>query len=126
MPVPEEPERRPRFTRPWIPLLAAAGLFAVAFASLRQDTVRADDGVPPVVSTREGNFELTYHVTSGSLSLYRVDVPRADVRDLAREHPDVAERLRRELCDQYDVEDLAELQEHYADEIEMLRSLGYL
>ncbi len=89
-----------------------------------------DSRVPPVLRIEDNGLRYTFHLPSGLEGLFDLDEDPRCLKNLARERPGDAMRLReqltRRLRDEMGVERLEDLRATFREREEQLRSLGYL
>jgi len=122
--VTSDPGRR----RTWI----AAGLLVAAVVAVAVAVARRGGGdgpdprVPPsLLEIERDGLRWTYHLPSGTEALFDLTTDPRCLRNLAPERAADADRLRKE-AERREGESVERLREHYREQIERLRSLGYL
>lgn len=101
-------------------------LVAVLAAGWSLSRPVAAEPVPPVVTLDEGNLRFTYHVLSGTESLFDVRVDPTCLDNLAPRMPETARVLREHLERDLGVADLAVLRDPGDEHYRNLHGLGYL
>lgn len=118
------PERR----RTWIAgALLVAAVVAVAIVVARREG--GDDpeprAPPSLLEIERDGLRWTYHLPSGTEALFDLATDPRCLRNLAPERGADCERLRKE-AERREGGSVESLREHYREQIERLRSLGYL
>jgi hypothetical protein len=86
-----------------------------------------DSAVPQgVVQLKEGAYQYTYHLVTGTEALFDLDADPRALRNLAKQQPERTARLRLWLMDDMQIDSLEELRVSEQDTIDRLKALGYL
>ena len=107
-------------------LVAAVGAMAV-WVALQEGTdedVRPA-GPPPLLAHEAGGLRWTYHLPSGTEGLFDLAADPRCLDNLASKRPEDARRMR-QAVEAREGAPVESLREHYREQIERIRSLGYL
>ncbi len=121
------PPRRRRFRRSglWLGAVVLGCGFTLGTVAVVQGSSAPAD-VGPFQVLEHGAWRYTLHVPSGSEGLFDVENDPAGRRNLVRERPGEAVRLRGRLLQRLGAESVEQLREPYRQSIEALEGLGYL
>ena len=97
-------------------------------ASGKADSAAARSEIenPAVLVLEHDGFRYTYHAVTGAEALFDLTRDPGRLVNLRRDRPNMCRRFRGMLMAREKVRDLRELRGRHRDEIEGLRSLGYL
>ena len=100
---------------------------AVVLFTGSEDSAASPTRLPALLEIEHDGLRYTYHLPTGQESLFDIEADPRARRNLARDYPSVAGRLRAMLAERHGVRDVGVLRnKHYGDDIQALNGLGYL
>jgi len=121
-----EPEKSQRLRSRGVIAVAALIALAVATAAVAPRSTTSPAQLPARVSVEDNGLRYAFDALTGRESLVDVTSDAGDRIDLIDSRPDDAERMRRLLVRDLDIESLSELVDAHRPAADELRRLGYL
>jgi hypothetical protein len=106
--------------------VATAAILLLVSSGNRPAAAPPEEDFPSVLQYEQDGLRYTYHVLTGQEALFDSTADPKELRNLLNERGDDARRMRSALEKELKVDSLDSLRDRRKEEIEQLKSLGYL